>query len=207
MVSMPNLSTTVSSVWPGDVVGTADERVVMFGLSWSDFESFLALRGADAPRPRVTYLEGTLELMSPSVDHETIKKRLAAFVEAYLDHVGIRYEGVGSWLLTHAPREAGLEPDECYILGDTNKPRPDLALEVTWTSGGMSKLEVYRRLGVPEVWFWKQNTLSFFVLVNDAYEQRDASACIPQFDPSVLAEMLALATLSDVRRELRKRLG
>jgi Uma2 family endonuclease len=207
MVSMTNLSATVASLWPGDIVGTADERVVMFGLSWSDFESFLALRGADAPGPRVTYLEGTLELMSPSVDHETIKKRLAAVVEAYLDHVGIRYEGVGSWLLKHAPGDAGLEPDECYILGDTTKTRPDLALEVMWTSGGISKLDVYRRLGVPEVWFWKQNTISFFVLTADGYEQRESSACIPAFEPALLAEMLTLETLSDVRRELRKRFG
>lgn len=93
---------------------SADQRIWMNGLSWSAFESFVALRGNAGPR--VTYLEGTLELMSPSRDHEVIKKYLGAVIEAYLDHLGIRYEGVGSWLLTQGASKAALEPDECYIL-------------------------------------------------------------------------------------------
>lgn len=206
MVSMSR-STTVDAISPGEHVPTADQRIVMHGLSWTDFESFLALRGLDAPAPRVAYLEGTLELMSPSLDHETIKKRFGAVVEAYLDHLGIRYRALGSWLLKHAPTEAGIEPDESYILHELHKPRPDLALEVTWTSGGISKLEIYRRYGVPEVWFWKADVVSFFVLGADGYERRERSAAIPDFDSSFLSEMLVLEAHSDVTRELRKRFG
>ena len=57
-------------------------------------------------------------------------QRLAAVVQAYMDHLGIRYEGLGAWLLKHLPSESGLEPDDCYILHDTQKPRPDIAIEV-----------------------------------------------------------------------------
>lgn len=198
---------TIDAVPRGECVPTADHRVVMSGLSWIDFESFLALRGADAAGPRVTYLKGTLELMSPSHDHEVIKKRLAAIFEAYLDHLGIRYQGVGSWLLKHAPSEIGLEPDECYILHDIEKNRPDLALEVVWTSGGIDKLDVYRRLGVPEVWYWADAALTFYVLEPHGYEVREASLCVPTFDKAVVGEMLALEAFSDVRRALRQRFG
>ena len=207
MVAVTDSSRTIDAVPRGEHVPTADHRVFMFGLSWTDFESFIALRGEDAAGPQVTYLEGTLELMSPSLDREVIKKHFAAVIEAYLDHLGIRYRGVGSWLLKHAADKAGLEPDECYILDDIHKDRPDLALEVIWTRGGIDKLKIYRRLGVAEVWFWEDQTLTFFVLGPSGYERRDISACIPSFDPSLVGEMLALEALSDVRRALRERFG
>ncbi len=195
---------TIDEVSPGEHVPTADQRIVMRGVSWDAFETFLTMR-RDA-RPRVTYLEGTLELMSPSKDHEIIKKRFAEIVEAYLDHLDIVYEGVGAWLLKHAAAEAGLEPDECYILEDLAKPRPDLALEVVWTSGGIDKLEIYRRLGIGEVWFWIDGTVSVHVLADAGYEARTASACLPGFDFAIVAEMMALPSLSAVRKAIRERL-
>lgn len=207
MVMVSERSRTIDAVPRGEYVPTADQRIVLGGLSWSDFESFIAMRGEDAAGPRVTYLKGTLELMSPSLDHEVIKKRLAAIVEAYLDHLGVRYQGVGSWLLKHAPGEVGLEPDECYILHDLKKTRPDLAIEVVWTSGGIDKLEVYRGLGVPEVWYWTEDALTFYALGEHGYEVRETSVCVPNFDKSIVGEMLQLEALSDVRRALRARLG
>jgi Uma2 family endonuclease len=199
------VTVSVDSVRPGEYVPTADQRVVMYGLSWADFESFLALRGERLPR--VTYLEGTLELMSPSRDHEKINARLARTVEAYLDLRDIPYECVGAWLLKNAPTEAGLEPDCCYLVGNLDRERPDLAIEVVWTSGGIQKLEVYRRLGIGEVWFWKDDEITFHVLVGDAYEERTTSALLPQFDRQLAYEMLELPSLSDVKRALRERLG
>ncbi|MCX5741357.1 MAG: Uma2 family endonuclease [Proteobacteria bacterium] len=181
------------------------DRVVMQGVTWDRFESYLAERG-DAG-PRVTYLEGMLELVSPSRDHETIKKRFAEVVEAYLDHLGIEWEGVGSWLLKRAPAQAGLEPDECYLLGDVTKDRPDLAIEVVWTSGGIDKLEVYRRLGIAEVWFWIEGSVAVYVLDDAGFARRATSACLPGFDFAIVGEMLALASLSAVRRALRTRFG
>ena len=54
---------------------------------------------------------------------------------------------VGSWTIRSRPKERGLEPDECYILGDPGaRKRPDLAIEVEWTRGLVDKVEVYRGL-------------------------------------------------------------
>ena len=66
-------------------------------------------------------------------------------------------------------KEAGCEADECYIFGPRprDKARPDLAIEVVWTSGGLDKLEVYRRLEVGEVWFWKDGVIAVHVLDRD----------------------------------------
>jgi Uma2 family endonuclease len=192
----------IPSVPRGEYVPMADQRIVLGGVSWEAFEAFLALRG-DA-RPLVTYLEGTLELMSPSRDHESIKKRFAEVVAAYLDHLGMTYEGVGSWLLKQESDKAGLEPDECFILHDMSKQRPDLAIEVVWTSGGMNKLEIYRRLGIREVWIWKSDEITVHALTEQGYEMRAASGLVPNFDFGLVAKMLDLPALSDVRRALRE---
>ncbi|HEX9985791.1 MAG TPA: hypothetical protein VGF69_21205 [Thermoanaerobaculia bacterium] len=49
-----------------------DERVILGGIDWWQFEAFLAIRG-DRAGVRVTYLEGALEIMSPSRTHEALK--------------------------------------------------------------------------------------------------------------------------------------
>ena len=51
-----------------------DQRVLLSGVAWSDYQRLLDLRG-DRAGPRMTYLEGVLELMSPSVGHESLKKQ------------------------------------------------------------------------------------------------------------------------------------
>lgn len=197
-------SSMIDSVPASEYVPTADRRIVMSGVSWRAFEAILTARG-DTAGPRVTYLEGDLELMSPSRDHESIKKRFAAVVEAFLDELDIEWDGIGAWLLKDKPQRAGLEPDECYVLHDLRKKRPDLALEVVWTSGGIDKLEIYRRLGVGEVWFWEKNRIAVYVLGARGYQRRATSRCLPGFDFALVSEMMRLSSLRSVRRALRLR--
>ncbi len=97
----------------------------------------------------------------------------------------------------------GLEPDKCYLFHDTKKSRPDLALEVVWTSGGIGKLEIYERLGIGEVWFWIDDAVTIHVLTESGFAQRDRSACLPGFDFNLVLEMLKLPTLSEVRKQIR----
>jgi len=155
---------TPASLPPGEVVKTADQRVVLHGVPWSHYQVLLALRG-DAPVPRLTYLSGELELMSPSQDHERIKKLIARLLEVYALAKKLPLNGFGSWTLRDAPGERGAEPDECYVLGDARgRDRPDLAIEVVWTSGALDKLAVYAGLGVGEVWFWREGRIEVHVL-------------------------------------------
>ena len=74
-------------------------------------------------------------------------------------------------MLRKAPKASGLEPDECYIIGpDQSAERPDLAIEIVWTSGGLDKLEICSRLGVPEVWIWQDGALVVHVLRGESYQ-------------------------------------
>lgn len=182
-----------------------DHCTVVHGVNWDAFERFLAERGDS--KPRVAYLEGTLEVMSPSGSHELIKSRIRTLLEEYVDHLGLTFEGLGAWLLKNAKGQAGLEPDECYILHEVPKGRPDLAIEVVWRSGGIDKLEIYRRLGVPEVWFWIDERVDVFVLVNETYVQADKSAALPSFPFALIPELLDLPSLSAVRKRVREYLA
>jgi Uma2 family endonuclease len=105
-----------------------DERVYMNDVDLDAFEAFLAMRG-ERSRPRITYLDGVLELMSPSTDHDRIKKRIAVLLEAYLYELGVTFQGYGSWTLRCPGVKAAAEADECYMVGRVpTKDRPDVAI-------------------------------------------------------------------------------
>lgn len=178
-----------ASTHPGEIIGSADQRVVLHDVPWAHFEAILALRG-DKPVPRMTYLQGELELMTPSQTHEGIKSLLGRMVELYALETDIDLNPFGSWLLKHPPAERAIEPDECYILGDPRgRERPDLAIEVIWTSGGIDKLNVYRGLGVSEVWQWREGALRVFWLEGDDYTETANSRLFPDLDLALLARL------------------
>jgi Uma2 family endonuclease len=64
---------------------------------------------------------------------------------------------------------------------------PDLVLEVVRTSGGLDKLEIYRRLGIREIWFWIDGQLSVHVLRAKGYVRAARSALFPKLDLKQLA--------------------
>jgi Uma2 family endonuclease len=179
----------------------------MYNVPWSAYEAQLALRG-DAPVPRVAYLDGAMELMSPSRDHERLKSYIGRLVEAYALEMGLDLSPYGAWTLRQAPRASGLEPDECYIIGaDQRAERPDLAIEVVWTSGGLDKLEIYSRLNVPEVWVWREGELLVHVLHGGSYAQVERSEQLPGIDLKLLASFLDHPTALQAVRAYRAALA
>jgi len=188
--------------------GLIDQRVRLTGVAWGDYQRLLDLRGERAV-PRLTYLAGELELMSPSVYHESMKKRLARLVEDYARLCDIIVEGFGSWTLHNEEQERGAEADECYVMGPlSDTPTlPDFAIEVVWTRGGIDKLEVYRGLGVPEVWVWQEGRLRFYTLGDDGYQSAVRSRFLPGLDPRLLEECMAAASQNEALTALRSRLA
>jgi Uma2 family endonuclease len=179
-----------------------DQRIFMSGITWSEYETLLAVRG-DRAGIRIAYLEGDLEIMSPSLDHEWIKKTLARLLEAYAEECNIELNGYGSWTIKLAPKERGVEPDECYILGTERKAAPDLAIEVVWTHGGLDKLEIYRGLGVREVWLWKDEAIEVHELRGDAYAPVAQSGLLPDLDLQLLASFIDRPSQPQAVREFR----
>jgi Uma2 family endonuclease len=201
------LMVAIPSVGPGEYVPTADQRIVLHRVPWSHYEAQLAFRG-DASSPRIFYLDGEMELMSPSKDHERIKSYIGRLVEAFALERGFDLSPYGSWTLKEAPKQTGVEPDECYLLGsDQRREIPDLVIEVIWTSGGIDKLEACARLGVPEVWFWKSGALQIYLRKGSSYEKSSRSACLPELDPELLASHLDHPTITQAVRAFRSALS
>ena len=195
-----------ATVRANDRAGHADQRVVIHDVSWAGFEAFLELKG-EAPVPRVAYISGELELMSPSKQHERIKSLFGTLVETYGEVMGLVIGRYGSWTLKNAPREAGVEPDECFIVGpDQDKDIPDLAIEVVWTSGGLGKLEIYRRLGVGEFWQWKAGRIQVHLLRRARYVLAARSRLFPELDLERIAVLLDLPTSMEAIRAFRSSL-
>jgi Uma2 family endonuclease len=182
-----------------------DQRVTLYDVSWADFEIILHIRG-DRGGVRMTYLNGVLELMSPSVDHEGVETTIGRLVEAYAEEAGITFNGFGSWTLKNPARARALEPDECYSLSVGRPTRPDLAIEVVWTSGGIDKLDVYRGLGVSEVWFWREGVIEVYRLAGERYERRERSLLLPDLDLAELARHIDAENQTESVRRYRQTL-
>ncbi len=183
----------------------ADQRVFMHGVDWRSYEVMLAVRGENHG-PRLIYLEGALELMSPSRTHQSIKTLIASMFEAYALERGLAFDGYGSMTMRSSVAARGIEPDECYALGGP-KERPDLAIEVIWTSGGLDRLEVYRGLGVREVWMWRDHTITVHALRGGGYVEVTSSELVPGIDLALVARLIAAGdpqseTLRAFRRAL-----
>src|SRR2546423_1262948 len=97
--------------------GDFDQVVVMRNLQWEDYERLLERRG-DGRRPRMAYLSGELEIVSPSSYHEWIADVLARLTAEWCDAHGVGWTALRSWTLTDRSAEVGLEPDECFVVGD-----------------------------------------------------------------------------------------
>lgn len=200
-------SRTDAPISPGLYLPTADQRVVMHGRSWADYEAQLVLQG-DCSRPKLAYLDGEIELMSPSRDHERINTRIGRVIDAYLVQRGLRGIPNGEWTLRDAVKEAGCQPDECYLFGE--KPdaqaRPDLVIEVNWSRGGIDKLEIYRRLEIPEVWFWEDDAIAVYSLALGTYQRRERSSFLPGLDLAFVCSILDLDSLAAIHAAMAERL-
>jgi Uma2 family endonuclease len=181
----------------------ADDIIVLRDVTWADYQRLLQIRG-ERPVPRLTYLEGALELMTPSRPRESLKSMIGRLVEAWCFERGVGITPYGSWTLESKEAERGVEPDECYVLGDIAEPeRCDLAIEIVWSSGGLDKLEVYRRLGVKEVWIWKAGAIEIFALRGDQYERLDVSEVLPGIDLPQLLRFVDIRPMTRAADEYR----
>jgi Uma2 family endonuclease len=173
--------------------------VLLYDVSWEQLEQLdVTLAGTGA---RLTYLDGILEIMSPlSDDHEDAKSTLSLLLEAYFREKRMRFYKRGSATLGRKDNNGRREPDESYNV-ETKKSIPDLILEVTVTSGGIDKLEIYKRLGVPEVWYWEDGLVTVYSLQAGAYQKVIKSALLPDLNLELIARYSRMADQYDAVSE------
>ena len=177
-----------------------EQRFILPGYyTWEQFEALESLI-KDAPGLRITYLDGCVEFMTLGEDHEQIKSVLALFIGLYFFEKGINFIPVGSATRRNQAKDVSFEPDESYYIG-SRKEHPDLAVEVTISSGSTNKLAKYLRLRIPEVWFWENNRLAVYRLREDDYEQVSRSEFLPELDLELLVRCVLRPSIIEARTE------
>jgi Uma2 family endonuclease len=171
---------------PKTLVPATEQRIILYDVTW---EQYVQLSDMFVDKfPRMTYLEGTLEIiMTTSPEHERLKKIIARLIETFAVERLINLNGYGNATFRREAVRRGAQADECYCLG-TLAEIPDIAIEIALTSGGIDKLKVYRGLQVPEVWFWVNNQFSVYHLREAGYELISRSEFLPELDLSVLSQ-------------------
>ena len=169
---------------------TNDTNCTIQGVSWLQFESIEA-SFSDIEGVRFVYLDGILEIMTLSSEHEDVKSTIGLLLEAYMRHFGVRFYKRGSATLGNKELGGRKEPDESYNF-DIKKNIPDLVVEVVLTSGNINVLDLYLRLGISEVWYWEDGLLSVYCLVKEKqiYENFNSSQFFPALNLSTFAKYI-----------------
>ncbi|NJO42868.1 MAG: Uma2 family endonuclease [Cyanobacteria bacterium CRU_2_1] len=175
---------------------------VIHNLTWEQFEE-LDRALEDFAGVRLAYLDGTAEIMPIGREHEDFKSTMVRLIEAYMDEAEIRFYKRGSPSLGNKELGARNEPDESYNLA-TPKPYPDLVIEVIITSGGIDKLEGYRRMGVTEVWFWEDGMLGIHHLRTSGYEKVSRSELLLDLPIDLFCRYITYHDQYDAVREFRQ---
>ncbi len=177
-----------------------EQRFILRSVSWQQYKALQADLES-IPGVRLSYFHGTLEFMTISEEHEDFKSLIGTLVELYLLEMRMRYYRRGGPTLKKEP-DVELIPDETFHLG-SKKAVPDLAIEIIITSGSKEKLEGYKTLNVPEVWFWKNGKLSLYCLREGNYQEITRSELMPDLDLDLLVRCANMSDQYDAVTEFR----
>lgn len=176
------------------------------GLTWREFKAVEQL--LDRPGYRLSFLDGVLEIRRmPGEPHETVKERIGALLELYLLMAGFDFTPTGSMTLESEAVAVKREADKSYKLGP-GRARPDLVIEVVFSSGGLNKLEAYKRLKIPEVWFWEDGVLEVYHLRLDGqkveYQRVSSSEEVQGIDLDLLLRCVTMVNHVDAIKTFQK---
>lgn len=206
-------------------VETSSEPRVLLSTDWNGYKKILQALG-DAPRVRVTYDRGRLEIMTTGHEHESLKTLMGRLLEVYMDEAQMTFQGGGAETFNRKKLDKGFEPDECYWIANhrtmlgvkrwdpRSHPPPDVAVEVEISHGLIRRLPIYAAIGVPEVWWYHDDGIEILLLQpGTRYQASPSSPNFPCLAPKTLLQFVRLAPtmptsdiLRNFRRELRQKL-
>lgn len=188
--------------------------VLLKNISWQTYE-YLLQDLAEQPGVRLTYDQGTLEIMTPLDPHEKYKKLLGRFVETLSEELDTDICSLGSRTCKREDLARGLEPDQCFYIQnedlvwnkeqiDLNEdPPPDLVIEIDIASSSINRLNLYESLGIPEVWRYNGTHLIIYKLEEQKYVECNVSPTFPFLSQAEIERFLELRKITKEKALLR----
>jgi len=172
-------------------------------LAGVKFSTFLDLSSHHEGGMRLAYDRGCLEIeMSPLPTHESPNRCLELLIDWIAEVRGLEVRSLGSTTFHREDPDQGAEPDSCFFIQsaillpldlaefDQEKHIPDLVVEIDVTSPSLDKDGFYARIGVPEIWRYRKNTVTILVLEEGKYVAAESRAILG-LDASILTYLLA----------------
>ncbi|MFM7601067.1 MAG: Uma2 family endonuclease [Pseudanabaena sp.] len=199
-------------------------NAVLKNISWQTYQAMLADMG-DHRSIRLAYDRGTLEIKMPLEFHEAINRLLERIIVALTEELELDIKSFGSTTFNRKDLEVGVEPDSCFYIQNAHlvrrfqidiekDPAPDLVVEVDVHSSSIRRLDIYKQLGVPEIWGHTRTGIKIYNLRDSEYVEQEYSVTFPIMSGEALDRFLALSESTDdnklireFRAWLRQRLG
>jgi len=191
-----------------------DGHLVLHDVGWGFYEMLLKEIGDQAIR--VTFDNGSLELMSPLPEHERWKRMIGRLIELLSLERSIPIASLGSTTFRRKDLAKGLEPAECYYIKHEawvrgkkklelpESPPPDLVVEIDITHREIEREGIYAALGVPEIWRFDGERLTGLVLGRGGkYEVAEKSEAFPFLLLADLERFLAMVDETDETSVMR----
>lgn len=182
-ISLPKLQSNIQN---------KDKTITLADMTWEDYESLTEDNNSSY---RLAYHEKIITIMSPSRNHERIAQTIIILINAYCRFFKLKYFALGSTDIKNPPL-TGKQPDASYCF-NTEKTIPDLAIEVIYSSGGISDLDKYKSLNVEEVWLWQNNSLKIYRLLDSNWNQTNTSKNLDKLNSSLLNKYIKQGLTKD----------
>ena len=178
----------------------AEQRVLLPNVSWQGYQQILAALG-ERRAARLTYFNGSLEIMTPLEAHEGSSSRIDQFVNVVTEETEQNLKSLQSTRLNKPELPAGAEPDQCYYIANEAAvrgktvdlavdPPPDLVVEVDITHTDIDKNALYAAMNVPEFWRYDGQVLRIYLLQECEYQEAESSLTFPEVPKDLLYQFL-----------------
>lgn len=178
-----------------------DTVITFHNVGWEEYEDLLEQVG-EASGLRISFDEGTLNVMTLSSEHEKYERFFETLLTAVRLRLRINILSFGSATMRKRKKNKGNEPDACFYVQTADvignrlhidfeiDPPPDIAVEIDVHHDSRDKFSIYAGLGVPELWRFDGQAMIIYVLEQGRYEEVTASRALPMLTSQVLTEAL-----------------
>ena len=183
------------------VLREPDQTVILRGIHWDTYERLLADQ-QESSGTRLNFDCGTLEIVSPSSEHEQLKETITLLFQLMASELEIDVVAAGSTTFRRKDLRKGFEPDASFYIRNAQAvrkrpqidlrrdPPPDVVVEIEITSPAINKLSIFAAAAVPEVWLYRDDRVEILALESKTYQKKMESSFLPGVTDPVLTNFV-----------------